>query len=309
MLAIVFLGLAMVFPIYLDLMRKERGINVVVESEVVEGQKAATPTPAPVIEQKGFTNIQCQAYVAARCNALGMGTRWCGEALTEALKLRNGRSVDDCRVLVEKKIVEAFALFSAAAQNRDVVDTSGADTRVSQEESFEVRDMLMASAPEKGVETQKDTSRPTTQDTGTGTRKMSREEQEQNLREIYRLVQEIQIGALNYVTPTPMQIARFEELRKRVEADGSEEVTRLYNDVVAKYGRSGGVGAQGAWGRTAETEVRLEAPVGENRVVESRELRTVKEIMEKRGVKPPEEPKEPRSIDPSEAQAPPAQAL
>jgi hypothetical protein len=309
-LAIVFLVLAMAFPIYLDLMRKERGAHEAMESQVTEAQTRPTPTPMPVAGPKGFTNIQCQAYVTARCNALGMGTAWCGEALTEALKLRNASSVAECKALVEKKINEAFVLYSATAQTRDVVEASVGDTLLSQGEGQSARDAWKAGLPDKGVEAQKDARQVVKQEKGEKeTGKMSKQEEEKNLKEIYKLVEEIQVGALNYVTPTPMQRARFEQLRKRAEADGSEEVIRLYNDVIAKYGRTGGVGAQGAGGGSAETEVRVEAKVGENRETESRELRTVRGIMEKRGVKANEEPKEPRSIDPSEAQVQPAQGL
>jgi hypothetical protein len=309
-LAILFLVLAMAFPIYLDLMRKERGAQVgMAGGEQSEAQMRASPAPVQVALATGFTNIQCQAYVTARCNALGMGTAWCGEALAEALKLRNASSVDDCRLLVEKKINEAFALYKATAGARDVVEADASDALLSWGGAQAERD-AGAGLPDKGVEARKDASQAAKEEKAEkGTGKMSRQEQEKNLKEIYRLIEEIQVGALNYVTPTPMQRARFEELRKRVEADGSEEVIKLYNDVIARYGRTGGFGAQrGASGASGAGE-RVEASVGENRSRESQELRTVRGIMEQRGFKPPEEPTEPRSIDPSEAQAPPARSF
>lgn len=139
--------------------------------------------------------------------------------------------------------------------------------------------------------------------------KVDPKEREANLTRIYVLIEELQRGANNYATLPAAQQARFEELRRRIEADGSEELRSLYNTLLQRYGRTAGFETERPG--TVATEAKMEEalPGEEAARPTTPELDKVRKLIEKAGGQaPPLAPATPVSVEPSAVEAPPARS-
>lgn len=310
-LAIVFVCMAVAFPFWLDYVKRRSGSApyeppLATGHEQASNQISASRAPGSIPNPVASGNTTCQAYVMARCNAIALPPSACGEIAAAALAMPVTATLAECRKAMEPRLEEARRLYAATPLEERQVEAES-EPHQKPEPSLPVP-QTPAEAPKEGpAQTQVEEGQP-----GQDKPTMSPEERVANLARIYVLVEELQRAAQNYATLPAAQAARFEELRQRVEADGSEELRTLYNTLLQQHGRTAGFEVERPSLRAREAPM-IEAKPGEEQAGSTTpELEKVRSMLEKaaKGASGPVETPQgagtatPRSIDPSTVPAP-----
>jgi len=324
--------LAFVFPFWLDHVKRSRdqadfeaasAVNLVPERTAPAVQPGRAPGGLPYSNQ---INAECQAYVNARCNVLGIRPGVCGSIEAVAMRVPLESGPVGCREAVEAQIAEAARYASPptatspaslAAEEEASAGTqptgpgttplgpgmagaTGADKEEAGEEPAEAGDdkQPVAAREEK--------------------KELTPREKADNLSRVHILVEEMQRAAQNYGTLPAAQQARFAELHNRVSADGGPELRELYNTLLKQHGRSAWYGS-GPASRTARESGRVEAGIQEEpSPTTTPEMDRVRGMMNQArkeagmAAQPPPSlgpSSPPTSVDPSTVQAAPAQSL
>ena len=320
--AAVFVLLALAFPLWLDHVRRSR------DRESFDALRSRQPqVEAPVAARAASTatgqlpyapssgNPTCQAYASARCNALGIPPGPCGDVLATALAVPAAGGLSRCRTEIEPKLAEIARVYTPES----AVPSPEPTGRPPSEEADRVPAAAMqagpepAPAPKAGPAAAATTATPVRPQTT-----LSAEERADNLARIHVLVEELQRGAQNYATLPAAQAQRFEELRRRVEADGSDEMRALYNTLLLQHGRTAGLAMPPPGVQASESPVTAATPEEGPAKGSTPEMDRVRQRLEQvqresgRPLVPPPAAgagAPPVSVDPSTAQAPPAVGL
>ncbi len=311
-----FVVLALALPFWIDHVRRSRDAFVVpAPVRPVEAPVAtAPPVPKdhlPYSPQAGHAT--CQAYATARCNALGIPPGPCGEVAAAALAVPATAGLAECRKVVEPKLEEAARLYKGSGEPEPPAEAQPPAAQV-------VAAQPIAPSPsparEEGVATEPPSGTEVTQ--SPPRRALDPAQRADNLARIYTLVEELQRGAQNYATAPAAQAARFEELRARVEADGSEELRALYNTLVLQHGRTAGFEMPKPGLQAREAPMTPAAPGEERARTTTPEMDRVRGMLDEArrqagqptGPPPSTGPTAPpTSIDPATVQAPAAVSL
>ncbi len=322
------MALALALPFWIDHVRRARDRESFDSlrswSSPTMPSPAAPPredrTPAATLPYSPeFGHATCQAYATARCNALGIPPGPCGEVSVAALAVPTTASLAECRKVVEPKLAEAARLYATPAESETPVEAAptgpppvaasiGASLSPTTPDATPTPPPAPAPAGPEATDAAPPSPRPA----------LSATERADNLARIHVLVEELQRGAQNYATPPAAQAARFDELRRRVEADGSEELRSLYNTLLLQAGRTAGVEMPRPGLRASEAPM-TPAALGEERArTTTPEMDRVRGMLDEArrqaGQAPGSPPAlgpttPPTSVDPSTVQAPPAQSL
>lgn len=322
----VFVALALAFPFWMDYVRRARDRESFDSLRFLSPQAmpgAAAPArddrapgaSLPYSPESGHAT--CQAYATARCNALGIPPGPCGEVSAAALAVPATAGLAECRKTVEPKLAEAARLYGTPAE-------PGTPVEAAPPEPTAIAAPTAGPPPPIGPEavptTRPGPAGPATPEVAPVQPRAapSPAERADNLARIHVLVEELQRGAQNYATAPAAQAARFEELRSRVEADGSEELRSLYNTLLLQAGRTAGIEVPRPGLRASEAPMAPAASGEERARTTTPEMDRVRgmlnEARRQAGQAPGPPPvvgpaAPPTSVDPSTVQAPAAQGL
>lgn len=323
----VFVALALALPLWIDHVRRTRDRESF--DSLRSWSPAATPSPAaparedrtpganlPYSPESGHAT--CQAYATARCNALGIPPGPCGEVSVAALAVPTTASLAECRKVVEPKLAEAARLHGTLVESATPVEAAPTGpppvaAPIGAPPSPAALDATPTPPPPGPPGPEATDATPPSQRPS-----LSATERADNLARIHVLVEELQRGAQNYATPPAAQAARFDELRRRVEADGSEDLRSLYNTLLLQAGRTAGVEMPRPGLRADETPMAPAAPGEERARTTTPEMDRVRGMLDEArrqaGQAPGPPPAlgptfPPTSVDPSAVQAPPARSL
>ncbi len=245
----VFVALALALPFWIDHVRRAR------DRESFEALRSSSPqampgTAAPTRDDRtpGASlpyspesgHATCQAYATARCNALGIPPGPCGEVSAAALAVPATAGLAECRKTVEPKLAEAARLHGVPAQPGMPAEATPPKPAIVAASTAEPVPPTAADPVQTAPPGPAGPALPEVAPVPPR-RSPSPAERADNLARIHVLVEELQRGAQNYATAPAAQAARFEELRRRVEADGSEELRSLYNTLLLQAGRTAGI--------------------------------------------------------------------
>lgn len=313
-----FLVLAIVFPFWLDHVKRSQDEADFEAAGEVEYVPRPLPSPAsPGAAPGGHlpysdrANAECQAYVTARCNALGIRPGLCGEIEGVAMQVPLNAGLLKCRDAVEGQLRQA-ADYAGSARTSMPEPELPASPGGSQ-------GRRPASAPgvrpgeTGGGQAGEPVNRPS------GTRKeLTPEDKADNLMRVHLLVEELQRASQNYATLPASQRERFAELQNRVQADGSPEMRRLFNQLLKQHGRTAWYDV-GKAGLKADESQRVEAGSGAERVpATTPEMDQVRDLINKTRkeaglpAKPPPTlgpSSAPSFVEPSSVEAAPARSL
>jgi len=330
--ASVFLVLAVLFPFWLDHVKRSRDRADIEASAAVSFVPPKTQVAAPVkrirspvatVPYSNMPNAGCQAYVNARCNALGIRPGICGEIEGVAARVPSSEGMPGCRKAVEARLKEA-ASYSMVDEKEDTeAEFAGAGDGTATAP-------LVVAAGGKGTQEEKDSEEKDSEEQGkqdvdkkkvkegSGKSDLTPAEKADNLERIHILVEELQRASLNYSTLPAAQRVRFMELQKRVEKDGSPELRKLYNVLLRQHGRTawydvGKAGLNATESKRIETGSRTEpAPTTTPQMDEVRKMMNQARREAGRPTGPPPSlgpSSPPTSIEPSSVEAPPARSL
>lgn len=331
----VFLALAMVFPFWLDHVKRSRDqadFEAATAVNLVPDRTAPVPSTVQAARAPGGLpysnrfNAECQAYVNARCNVLGIRPGVCGSIEAVGMKVPLEEGPAGCRKAVEALITEAASIASPPTV------TSPASVAAEESEGDGLPPTVTGTPPmgpgmagTGDAEGKEPAEEPTGEEAGelAGTardekKELTPKEKADNLSRVHILVEELQRAAQNYSTLPAAQQARFVELHNRVEADGGPELRQLYNTLLKQHGRSAWYGS-GPASRKAQESGRVEAGVQEGpSPTTTPEMDRVRGMMNdarrEAGMAPQAPPSlgpssPPTTVDPSTVQAAPAQSL
>ncbi len=322
----VFVALALAFPFWVDHVRRAQ------DRESFDSLRSFSPpvvpkAPAPTTDDRTpgarlpyspeSGHATCQAYATARCNALGIPPGPCGEVSAAALAVPSTAGLAECRKTVEPKLAEAARLYGTPAE-------SGTPAEAAPPEPAVVATPTAGPPPPTGPEAVQTAppgpAGPATPEVAPAQPRpvASPAERADNLARIHVLVEELQRGAQNYATAPAAQAARFEELRRRVETDGSEELRSLYNTLLLQAGRTAGIEMPRPGLRASEAPMAPAASGEERARTTTPEMDHVRGMLDEArrqagqapgppAVVGPTTP--PTSVDPSSVEAPAAQGL
>jgi len=222
----VFVGLAIVFPLWLDHVRRHMS-----QDEPLEAGTSQTGLPGPAVGQapsktwvRAGVNDACRAYVYARCNALNIPARDCASVAEKGAAVPRSADMQACRAMVESDlaalarvqpggaVAEPEAAVAAAAHSPD---------------ASEAKDASEAISP---AVTAQEGSAPVVTPVPEGPPPAERAERLQRLTELVRDVQRSR-SARDFVLSPAGEQARLSEIRRIVEEDGSQELRALYESL------------------------------------------------------------------------------
>lgn len=230
-LGIIFIILALIFPIWLHTVRGIGEDTIFVEYlppsptefesiKNVEPSQSLPGGPPPI----RTINVECRNYVYERCSALKVKPGECAEIAFKAMKIPISGGLDLCKQEIDPDIARIYP--NPQVISEDIIETKEQDALVKV-----TVDVIEETVSKKFVYEEpikrEDTS-------------LSSQERIKNLIRARELIDLILRGAQNYATSPELQRQRFEELRGIVEKDGRPELKAIYNDLVEKVGRTGG---------------------------------------------------------------------
>lgn len=258
-LAILFLGLALSLPLWLDKVRQpvDRGVLDTDLADVKAmpgaGPRAFVPPPPPPVSATaaprgsasamaaamGATdravNADCRAYVYARCNALRIEASDCLPIALDAMGAKVEDGMTGCHEVVDGRLKAAAAMAGVReeepAPSPDVLVSP--DARVAPGGDAGPAGGA-ASTAGKASASGKPGAAPGAAP-GTEPPALPPSQRAEKLEKALVLVEELQRGANNYGTLPAAQDARMAELRSLVEAEGSPAAKALYNRLVERY--------------------------------------------------------------------------
>lgn len=274
-LAIVFLALVVVLPVWLDLLRRaddREALKRPLESRAVLSGSAPLPASVPgttptreTIRRLDVVNTDCRGHVYARCNALRIGPRDCVEIAAEAIAVPVEGGHAACLEVVEPLLAARTDPAAAAAASAAPGATPSSAPAAAQAPGTEGQ-----AAPAEGTPaTNGATGGTTAPATGTGApgddapageaatpqdgegtpgaapaagpaagageSGLSPRERADRLSRMRTIIDEFQRGTYNYATPPAVQAGRMAELRTLVDEVGTDDAKALYNRMLETY--------------------------------------------------------------------------
>jgi hypothetical protein len=219
----------MALPIVIDQVRhaRDRAALDEVVSTIPE-----PPEPEPVAAPAGggaraTPSTGCQAYVHARCNALGIPASGCAPAVEAAAAVPAGSPMPACRAAVEEALKEAERVYAPSQEEPDAVAVEDAGPAVAaapvappMPDATVAKDLpkeeAAVAAPPPAKEGLSPADRAILAD------------------RMRVLVEEIQRAQTtrDYTMPPAALVARIEELRQIVQAEGSSEARAVYEALI-----------------------------------------------------------------------------
>jgi len=273
-LAIVFLALVVVLPVWLDLLRRaddREALKRPLESRAVLSGSAPLPTGAPgttppreTIRRPDVVNTDCRGHVYARCNALRIGPRDCVEIAAEAIAVPVEGGHAACLEVVEPLLAaradpaaaaaasaapgatQAGAAAQAPGTNTPAPAAEGADGAAAGATDSATGAEAPAGAGEgapaggatpasEGTDAAVPATPAAGPATGGGDSGLSPRERADRLSRMRTIIDEFQRGTYNYATPPAVQAGRMAELRKLVDEVGTDDAKALYNRMLETY--------------------------------------------------------------------------
>lgn len=246
-LAFVFLVLALSLPLWLDRVRQrvDRGV---LDRDLTSVPATPIPVPIPLPaaspaspagQARGAaapaavppaTNVNCRAYVYARCNALRIQPSDCLPIALDAMRVPAETGLSACREAVEGRLTDA-----AKAAGTGAEEASPAPA-----EPVPVPGVPKAPGAPSTAGSPGASSKPPEGPAGEGGAQDSKPrlppaEQAAKLAKVLQVLDELQRGANNYATVPAAQDARMAEIRALVEEVGTEDARKMYNQLRERY--------------------------------------------------------------------------
>lgn len=270
-LAIVFLALVVVLPVWLDVLRRaddREALQRPLESRAVLSGTTPVATSAPeapdrtpALESRPeFVNTACRGHVYARCNALRIGPRDCVEIAAEAIAVPQEGGHAACLAVVEPMLAARAAarddtppppgrptlVSGAAAPAVELAGSSPAEAAPPPvgEGTTPAGDGTADTPPEpRQPAGEEEDDREASPASGAaaaptepgGTTTLTPRERAERLSRMQTLIEEVQRASYNYATPPAVQAARMNELRTLADDLGTDEAKALYNRMLETY--------------------------------------------------------------------------
>jgi hypothetical protein len=228
----VFVAAAMALPVVIDRVRHARDLAALDEvastiPDPPEPEPAAEPAPAGG-GARATPSSGCQAYVYARCNALGIPASGCAPAVEAAAAVPAGAPMPACRAAVEEALKEAERVYAPAQEEPAAVAVEDTGPAVA------AAPVAPTATPDAAVA--KDVPKEEAAVAAPAPAKEGLSPADRTLLadRMRVLVEEIQRAQAtrDYTIPPAAMVARIEELRQIVQAEGSREARAIYEALI-----------------------------------------------------------------------------
>ncbi len=268
-LALVFLALVLVLPLWMDALRHSDDRDALKQplesravlsgSEALPRTAVATPPSKDPSPQPDVVNTDCRGYVYGRCNALRIGPRECVIIAAEAIAVPIEGGPDACRAVVDPMLEARTGSGGDASSGRasrartsaglaeDEAPPRDDGTAVADESPPEggepAPEALAAQTAEGGATATADAQAAqapaapaeSPADKAATPPTLTPKERAGALSRMQILIDEFQRASYNYATPPAQQAARIHELRALSESVGTDEAKALYNRLLQTH--------------------------------------------------------------------------
>lgn len=229
-MAIVFVGMAIAFPVWLDHTRNRTDMKVFeTDLSEIEGRPALPVAPdktavAPrSMQAPTGVNQECRSYVLARCNALMVEPRPCMEVVRSAMGVPVDGGMDGC-----KGVVDPMLMARASGVQGTQVDVA---------QDIEITDELgvLPGQPAVAGAGEKDDKGKEPERAQPPQRRLAPADEAGWMERMAQLVEEIQVAQNNYGVSTQIQTLRLQELRRLAAEVDTKEAKELFNMVNDRF--------------------------------------------------------------------------